>query len=143
MDSKLSLLGNKLCSTIVRNGLCNCGEECHHDCGLEDFVETVEAHYAGWQPPQQPDKDLERKMRELLSQSLVYVGCMQDRGRVYLAEPQIIALTKSILALLPSQQPADVLKADKEFIDEVKRGVADCKAGRMRPWDKVQRELGM
>jgi predicted transcriptional regulator len=36
---------------------------------------------------------------------------------------------------------ANYIKADKEFMDAVRRGLADCKKGRLEPWAQVKKEL--
>ncbi len=35
------------------------------------------------------------------------------------------------------------LKSDPKFMDGIKRGVADCKAGRIRDWKEIKKELGI
>ena len=35
------------------------------------------------------------------------------------------------------------MKADKDFMDGVRRGMADMKAGRVKPWSQVKKELGI
>ncbi|MBA7711709.1 hypothetical protein ES703_120675 [subsurface metagenome] len=36
---------------------------------------------------------------------------------------------------------AEYIKADKEFMDGIRRGVKDCKAGRVQLWSEVKKEL--
>ncbi len=36
---------------------------------------------------------------------------------------------------------ADYLKADREFINGIKKGVVACKSGDYKLWDEVKREL--
>ena len=47
--------------------------------------------------------------------------------------------------LTPEEQRKIVehMKADKEFMDGVKRGMEDVKAGRVRPWSEIKAELGI
>lgn len=37
----------------------------------------------------------------------------------------------------------DECLADKDFMEGVRRGLAAYKAGRMRPWNEVKKELGI
>ena len=37
----------------------------------------------------------------------------------------------------------DKCLADKDFMDGVRRGLADAKAGRMTPWSEVKEEFGL
>lgn len=38
---------------------------------------------------------------------------------------------------------AEYIKADTDFMDGIRRGVADCKEGRVTPWVEVKKELGI
>ena len=41
------------------------------------------------------------------------------------------------------EQTALRMKADRNFMEGIKRGVKDCKEGRVQPWDEVREELGI
>ena len=36
---------------------------------------------------------------------------------------------------------ADYIKADQEFMEGIRRGAKDCKAGRVQLWSEVKKEL--
>ena len=38
---------------------------------------------------------------------------------------------------------AEYMKADKEFMDGIRKGVRACKEGRMRRWSEIKGELGL
>ena len=38
---------------------------------------------------------------------------------------------------------ADYIRADKDFMDGIRRGIADCIEGRLSPWSDVKKELGI
>ena len=38
---------------------------------------------------------------------------------------------------------AEYVKADKEFMDGIRKGVRACCEGRVRPWAEVKKELGL
>jgi len=38
---------------------------------------------------------------------------------------------------------AETLRADKEFMDGCRRGLAAAKAGKVKPWSQVKKELGI
>jgi hypothetical protein len=38
---------------------------------------------------------------------------------------------------------AEYVKADKEFISGIRKGVRACKEGKVRRWVEVKRELGL
>jgi predicted transcriptional regulator len=50
--------------------------------------------------------------------------------------------TKEQLKASSISKLVENLKADSRFMEGIKRGVADCKAGRMRDLEDVKRELG-
>jgi len=37
----------------------------------------------------------------------------------------------------------EYMKADKEFMDGIRKGVRACCEGKVRPWSEVKRELGL
>jgi len=49
------------------------------------------------------------------------------------------------IELTPKQKLllVEQMKADKGFMGGIRRGIADCKAGRIIPWSKVKEELGI
>ncbi|KKN65868.1 hypothetical protein LCGC14_0476850 [marine sediment metagenome] len=38
---------------------------------------------------------------------------------------------------------ADHIKSDSDFIDGIRRGLKDCKEGRVKPWSQIKQELGI
>lgn len=40
-------------------------------------------------------------------------------------------------------QIAEYLKADKGFMDGIRKGVTACKEGRVRPWSEIKRGLNL
>jgi predicted transcriptional regulator len=42
-----------------------------------------------------------------------------------------------------NSQLANFIKSDREFVDGIKRGVKDCKAGRVQLWSEVKKELNI
>ncbi len=45
------------------------------------------------------------------------------------------------LKLSSNEEVVAQLKADVKFMDGVRRGIADCRSGRVRRWDDVKAEL--
>ncbi|HEX75767.1 MAG TPA: hypothetical protein G4O12_04200 [Dehalococcoidia bacterium] len=50
---------------------------------------------------------------------------------------------KEQLKISSSNELVESLKSDAKFMEGIKRGVADYKAGRMRDWEDVKKELGI
>ncbi len=42
-----------------------------------------------------------------------------------------------------NNQLASFMKSDRNFIDGIKRGVKDCKEGRVQLWEEVKKELNI
>ena len=38
---------------------------------------------------------------------------------------------------------AEYIKADKDFIGGIRKGVKACKEGKVRPWVEIKEELGL
>lgn len=38
---------------------------------------------------------------------------------------------------------ADHICSDSDFVDGIRRGVRDCKEGRLRPWSQIKEEVGI
>ena len=38
---------------------------------------------------------------------------------------------------------ASFMKADRDFVEGIKRGVKDCKEGRVQLWEEVKKELNI
>lgn len=38
---------------------------------------------------------------------------------------------------------ADHINSDSGFVDGIRRGVRDCKEGRLKPWSQIKKELGI
>ena len=38
---------------------------------------------------------------------------------------------------------ADYIKSDSDFVDGIRRGLRDCKEGRLKPWPQIKKELGI
>jgi len=38
---------------------------------------------------------------------------------------------------------ANHIKSDSDFMDGIRRGLKDCKEGRVRPWSQIKKELGI
>jgi hypothetical protein len=51
--------------------------------------------------------------------------------------------TKEQLKMSSDKDLVEQLKSDPQFMEGIKRGVADCKAGRMRDLEDVKKELGI
>ncbi len=55
--------------------------------------------------------------------------------------PEVKERTREEVSL--NDHIADYIKADKEFMEGTRKGVQDCKAGRMLLWSEVKKELGI
>ena len=35
------------------------------------------------------------------------------------------------------------MRADRDFVDGIRKGVKDCKEGRVRPWSEIKKEMNL
>ncbi len=46
---------------------------------------------------------------------------------------------KKKIAFVSQEHLVNAMKSDKKFMEGIRKGVADCIAGRVRPWEEVQK----